>query len=425
MNGATRFRAAGFVCLALMLAGAARAGMQSPCDDPTVLSGAAVQVFIFPYESERSLTLKGRALATVMQRHVLFAALKYPSIGVAELTESTGKCRFDTVSARVRSRLAPGQTAIFLHGRVFEQGPNIYLKSSVSIATDAELRETHWPLAASGQPRITTVTPSEVQGFSPRTIPLSFLDRLEPSQQKARRVHRQPNEQSAFEDLPGHPDARFTYLVLGTQGDWMQVRVLPFGVEGWVPAHALATGDELKGEFPELYFVDALVGYHSRPAGAVSAQRLAEKTRASLQRYLQATESLPESDARALAILLMGNTRLRAAGVPWPAAALAAARADFRRAVATSPSWTPARSHELAITTLLCTRGACAEQGGTLEMRYLDAIGRDPLSRELMGSLNAYYEAASLGKLSSGLSPDALEQKRERVREVQARMNAP
>jgi hypothetical protein len=422
MNAASRCRAAGLICLVSMLAGVAHAGMQSPCDDPTVLTGARVQVFIFPYESERNLTLKGRALATVMQRHVLFAALKYPSIGVAELTEGAGKCRYEAVSARVRSRLQPGQTAIFLYGRVFEQGPNIYLKSSVSVATDAGLKEIQWPLVPSGQPRITTATPSEVQGFSPRTIPLSFLERLEPSQEKARRVHKQPNEQSPFEDLPGHPDARFTYLVLGTQGDWMQVRVLPFGVEGWVPAHALATGDELKGEFPELYFVDGLVGYHSRPAAGVSADRLATRTRASLERYLQATESLAESDPRSLAWVLMGNTRLRAAETPWTSAVLDATRADYRRAVSESPTWTPARSHLLAITTLLCSRNACGEEASTLEAQYLEAIGRDPLSRELMGSLNAYYDAASLGKVTSSLSPDALEKKRATVREVRARM---
>jgi hypothetical protein len=422
MNAANRCRAAGLVCLAFMLAGAARAGMQSPCDDPTVLSGAGVQVFIFPYESERNLTLKGRALATLMQRHVLFAALKYPSIGVAELTESSGKCRFEPVAARVRARLKPGQTAIFLYGRVFEQGPNIYLKSSVSVATDVELKETQWPLAPSGQPRITTATPAEVQGFSPRTIPLSFLERLEPSQQKARRVHKQPSEQSPFEDLPGHPDARFTYLVLGTQDDWMHVRVLPFGVEGWVPAHALATGDQLKGEFPELYFVDGLVGYHSRSSDTGGAERLAMKTRASFQRYLQATESLPESDARALAFTLIGNSRLRAAAAPWTAAALEVVLADYRRAVSASPTWTPARSHELAVTTLLCARRACGDEAPALEARYLEAIGRDPLSRELMGALQAYYEAASLGKVASDLSPDALEKKRATVREVRARM---
>jgi hypothetical protein len=424
MSAVYRCRGAGLTWLVLMMAGAAHAGIQSPCDDPTVLTGTTVQVFIFPYESERKLTPKGRALATLMQRHVLFAALKYPSIGVAELTESIGSCLYSPVSARVRSRLKPGQTAIFLYGRVFEQGPNIYLKSSVSVATDADLKEIHWPLVSSGQPRITTTTPSEVQGFSPRTIPLSFLERLEPSQQKARRVHKQPSELSSFEDLPGHPDARFTYLVLGTQGDWMRVRVLPFGVEGWVPAHALATGDELKGEFPELYFVDGLVGYFSRTSGAVVPDQLASKTRASFARYLQATESLPESDARALALILTGNTRLLAGGTSFTGAALDAARTDYRRAVTASPTWTPARSHLLAITTLLCSRGACGNEARTLETQYLEAIGRDPLSRELMSSLNAYYDAASLGKVASGLPPDVLEKKRATVREVRARMLA-
>ena len=99
------------LALLVMLATEAHAGMQSPCDDPRVLSGAKVQVFIFPYESERALTTKGRALATLMQRHVLFAALKYPSIGVAELTESAGSCKYEPVAARVRAQLSPGQTA--------------------------------------------------------------------------------------------------------------------------------------------------------------------------------------------------------------------------------------------------------------------------------------------------------------------------
>ena len=407
-----------------VLAGVAHAGMVSPCEDPTVLSGAKVQVFIFPYASESRLTAKGHALATLMQRHVLFAALKYPSIGVAELTESTERCNYEKVVDRIRAQLGTGQTAIFLYGRVFEQGPNIYLKSSVSVAAEPGSRATQWPLASSGQATITTMTPSEVQAFAPRTIPLTFLERLEPSQQQARRVHSEPNEQSSHIDLPADPSDRFTFLVLEARNDWMRIRVLSIGMEGWVPAHALATGDQLKGEFPELYFVDGLVGYYSLSSGAGRAEPLANSTRSSLNRYLQATESLPESDPRALALMLMGNTRLRASGLEWPTATLKEAREDYRRAVAASPTWTSARSHLLASTTLLCARGACGDEARTLEAQYLEAIGRDPLSRELMGGLNAYYEAASLGKVTSGLSPEVLAQKRATVREVQARMLA-
>ena len=421
MNAVRSFRAAATLALLGLMATVTRAGMVSPCEDPTVLSGARVQVFIFPYASDTRLTAQGRALATLMQRHVLFAALKYPSIGVAELTESTGRCNFEKVAERIRAQLGAGQTAIFLHGRVFEQGAHIYLKSSVSVAAEAGSRTTRWPLASSGQATITTATPADVQAFGPRTIPLSFLERLESSQKQARRVHHEPNEQSRFVDLPANPSEKFTFLVLAARDDWMQIGVLSSGVEGWVPAHALATSDQLKGEFPELYFVDGLVGYYSQTPGA---ERLANVTRASLERYLQATQSLPESDPRAHAILLMGNSRLRAAGSDLSTATLESARKDYIRAVEASPTWTPASSHLFASTALLCTRVTCGEEARLLEAQYLEAIGGDPLSRELVGSLAAYYEAASTGRLASGLTPADLAKKRASVREALSGMPA-
>jgi len=188
------------VVLMLLLAGAeGRAGMMSPCEDPTVLSGAKVQVFIFPYESDKALTAHGQALATVMQRHVLFSALKYQSIGVAELTEAHGSCNYERVTGRVRAQLRTGQIAIFLSGRVFEQENNIYLKSRVSVATDAEPALLSWALAPQPPATITTSVPLDMAAFAPRTIPLDFLARLESSQQQARKVHSRPDANAPFE----------------------------------------------------------------------------------------------------------------------------------------------------------------------------------------------------------------------------------
>jgi hypothetical protein len=407
-----------------MLVGSAHAGMRSPCDDPTVLSGARVQVFIFPYEAERALTPQGRALATVMQRHVLFAALKYPSIGVAELTESESGCRYDIVSSRVREQLRPGQTAIFLHGRIFEQGSNVYLKSAVSVAAQAGQDVLRWSLAPGQQAVATTTTPSEVRGFAPRTIPLQFLEQLQSSQRQAGRVHEQPDADTPFTELPAGPSDRFTFLVLEARNDWMRIRVLPDGVEGWVPAHALATGQDLKGTFPELHFVDGLVGYHSLSPAAVD-RRLLEVTQASFARYLQETESRSESDPRALALILMGNARLRAAAAPWPTPTLQSARDEYRRATLASPTWTPGRSHLLACTALICVRGACGDEARALGAQYLEAINRDPTSRELVDGLSAYYEAVALGRLESDLSPEVMATQRATLRSIRAGMQPP
>jgi len=90
-----------------------------------VLPGPKVHVFILPYRAQGKLTARGRELATIVQRHVLFAALKYRSIAVAELTGQAEDCEASETMERVQRRLADGQTAIFLWGRLFEQGEAI------------------------------------------------------------------------------------------------------------------------------------------------------------------------------------------------------------------------------------------------------------------------------------------------------------
>jgi hypothetical protein len=409
---------AGVLCV---LACDAHAGAMSPCSNPIVFA-SKVQVHIFPYEADGQLTDQGRALATLLQRHILFAALKYPSIGVEELVEYGGICNERAVMGRIRSRLKPEQTAVFLTGRVFEQGGRIYLKNFVTIAAAQGTATLTWPLASDSQITNTTETPLEIPGFAPRTIPVSFLERLESSQVQARRVHVAPDENSAFEELPAEQADQYSFQVYESRGDWMRVRVMPREIEGWLPAHTLASGDQLKGEFPELYFVDALVGYFSIGQSAGSDRRTLDSTLSSIDRYLNVTGGLTEADPRALAFVLKGNARLRAAGTGWSTQLLQEAQADYRRAVAESPSWTSANSHLLACTAMLCVRGACENEAKSLEAGYLDAIGRDPLNRDLVVGLNAYYEAAAQKRLATDLTPEALASRREKVRAVESAM---
>jgi hypothetical protein len=414
------FRALAAGSLLALLALRADAGAMSPCNNPTIFD-AKVQIHIFPYQADGILSSKGRALATLLQRHVLFAALKYPSIGVQELIDYGGLCSYGKTTGQIRSRLKPGQTAIFLSGRMFEQDGRIYLKNVVSVTTpDATL---NWQLAT--QANVTTHTPLDISGFAPRTIPVSFLDQLESSQAQSRRVHTEPNEQSPSKPMPSGSAAQYTFSVLEVRDEWMRVQVMPYDIRGWLPAHALANGDELKGEFPELYFVDGLVGYFSMPTHPAQDRGLLDKTLASFDRYLQVTADRAEADPRALAMVLEGNAKLRAAGAQWPTATLQAARDDYQRAAAESPSWSPATSHLLACTALICARGACAERAKTLERDYLEAINRDPLSPDLIAGLRGYYDAAALERLDSDLSVEVLKARSEKVQGVQARMLQP
>jgi hypothetical protein len=194
MSALAGFRSFAVALLLGALVSAANAGAMSPCSNPIIFD-ANVQVHIFPFTADKTLTREGQALATILQRHVLFAALKYPSIGVQELISDDSACNFGQVVGRISGRLKPGQTGIFMWGRIFEQGGRIYLKSFVSVKAPAGKSEMRWPLAADPQATITTHVPPTIEGFAPRTIPVSFLERLAPSQQMALRIHQQHDAQ--------------------------------------------------------------------------------------------------------------------------------------------------------------------------------------------------------------------------------------
>jgi len=380
----------------------ARAGELSPCDSPMVLPGPRVQVFILPYRAESKMTLPGRQLATIMQRHVLFAALKYPSIAIEELTSTGAPCDIERVQQKVLPRLAQGQVAIFLWGRLFEQGDSIRLQSTVSFNAQASDTMT-WRIQGDDTAKVNATVPSDPIFFAPRTIPLSFLSMLQSAQAEARRLHRAPDSSSPSWELPQSPDARFGFEVTETKDDWMHIRLIPGGDNGWVPAHALANADELKGAFPELYFVDGLIGYHQLLVNETirnspARQRVVDGALASFDQYIQLSNGRAESDARALAAILKGNVRLRSSGQSgWSVEALQAAQIDYEQAEKLSPTSTTANRFYLACTSALCDRGACAEGSEHVHDKFLAAVARNPADQELLKNLNVFYGAAERG----------------------------
>lgn len=414
-----------FICLASLRVSA---GIQSPCADPMVLPGPKVQVFILPYQAEGRLTAQGRELETIVQRHVLFAALKYRSIAVSELTGEAKQCGFERTAARVNSRLQDGQAAIFLWGRLFEQGDSIRLQSTVAFSMHGNADTIEWSLG-DGEPGDTSATvPADPVMFSPRKIPLSFVQMLGPAQRAARRFHSEPVATSSYFDLPSDPQARFGYEVLEVRDDWMHIRLLPAGGQGWIPAHALASADNLKGTFPELYFVDGLIGYHqlwnasARPA-STDQRRILDQTRASFDRYIKEAAGRAESEARALAAILKGNATLRAAGGDaWSTEVLQQAQALYRDAQQLAPTSTAAGSFFLACSSALCARGACAEGSDRLHQQFLSAIARDPTSTELVANLDKFYRAAQGGRIKLSASPEQIAEQKAKTSRVQREM---
>ncbi len=419
--------------VALLSSVVAHAGLLSPCRDPIVLPGPKVQVFVLPVQAESRLTENGRQLATILQRHVLFAALKYRSIAIEELTGDPLECGLADSIDRVRHRLGPGQAAIFLSTRMFELADALQLQSNVTLWLPGTSATTTWRLGASlratnaslpAASPATASTAAEAVVFQPRRIPLSFLSTLADAQREARRLRSQPDSNAAFSTLPDDPDARIGFEVLDTSGDWLHVRLFPEGREGWIAAHTLATGDELKGAFPELFFIDGLIGYlqllsPATPGAPTLRAGTAQTAIGALSRYLELAANPGESEARAIGTVVQGLATLHVgSSAQWSLPQLEAAQRYFSRARELAPGSTLANNFYLACAAAICARGGCADSADSLHAQYLAALAQDPTSVELLNNLDALYAAAQSGVIRLNIAPGAIAAQRELARQA-------
>ncbi len=404
----------------------AQAGAMSPCNDPVVFQGARVQVFILPFRAEGPLSARGRELVTVLQRHVLHSALKYHSLGVVELTGDDDLCSYEGTTAEVRRRLGKGQSAIFVSGRMFEQREAMLLQTRVEFSAPGAPEVLSWSLGPGDAAATATVPPDPVD-FAPRAIPIAYLQQLAAAQAGARRMYEAPDPSSSFWELPADPEARFGYVVLEARDGWMRVQLSRGAGEGWMRTDALAASTDLQGTFPELYFIDGLIGYQllaginsSAPAGpgagaTAGDRRTLQATLDSFDRYLAATKGRAES--------VQGNAVLRAAPRPWPTPQLQAAERHYLAARELAPTSTVANTFALACGSALCARGACSLDPDRLHEGFVEAVGRDPGSRELVGNLEQFYAAAQRGSLKVTMPADEIARQRELTKSVRAGMD--
>lgn len=436
MRGATASVTGWLLGAALAVsATSARAGAASPCDDPVVFEGARVQVFILPFRAEGPLSARGRELVTVLQRHVLHAALRYHSLGVVELTGDDELCSYERTTAAVRRRLGKGQTAIFLSGRMFEQRDAMLLQTRVEFAVPGAPEVLSWNLGPGDEPATTATVPADPVDFAPRAIPIAYLQQLAAAQAGARRIYEAPDPASSFWELPADPEARFGFVVLDARDGWMRVQLSPGTGGGWMRTDALAASTDLQSTFPELHFIDGLIGYHlfpntsppglaaNGPGGTTRDRRTLQATLDSFDRYLAATHGRAESEARALAKVLQGNAILRATPEPWPTPQLQAAERHYLAARELAPTSTVASTFALACGSALCARGACSLDADRLHEAFVEAVGRDPSSRELVGNLAQFYAAAQRGSLKVNMPADELARQRDLTQSVRAGMD--
>ncbi len=308
--------------LVLLLIGGldARAGGRLPCQEARVFSDGAVNAFVLPYRDARDAQPHASAswrLPALIQQEVLMSLLKYGSVGVVEVTQNgEAVCDVREVLARATQgsgpgRLKPGHGLVLIWGRIYEDGPELFVQSYLRFLRRDEAEAITVALPARNGPALMldATLPAQAVVMPPRRISQKDIQEVEARARKALVLHDRPNPQANPQPFITDPDTPFSYGVSKTSGDWMYITT-PMR-SGWVRVRNEASGWSLRRFLPELAYLDAVAGYlrlrtaHAVPL-TVNPQRLMGHVDTGFAEFDKAVGADAAPDARALAQAMRG-----------------------------------------------------------------------------------------------------------------------
>jgi len=295
--------------------------MGVPCMRPFVYPAGAVNVLILPYTPAGRVDDDARAsaskLGTLLQIQTLFSILKYSGVGVVQLTGTPAECLPEMVAGKVLGRIKGAETTvvkgrglIVLWGKVYQEGPDIYLRSYLRFllnGVDEVLK-----LEAQGQP-ISVRLPSQSFALAPTKLTRDELAQIEDEFRRSAMLYAEPRESAARAPLPIGRDAMFPYSVQETRGEWMRIEAWRDGPRGWLRAGIDLGQTPLTRRLPELALIEGITGYLRVQSGFAKASPLPspvtlQYARAALQRYLEIAQN-GEPMAGAVARSVLGVIR--------------------------------------------------------------------------------------------------------------------
>ena len=228
------------------------AGAQRPCTEPAVYRDAAVNTFVLPYRFDGpspSLELQraSRQISALVHLELLFSILKFGAVGGTDLVSVPGSpCDVDEVIWSVSKRAGPGslrvgQTLVVVWGRIFEQGDQLYLQTFVRFfrqGADGPLQESiKVQLTGSDTSlELNARLPSQATSFPPRRISKGDLRDLDKRFRSAMVVRKEKSLDSPGQSIDFDPSRVFPYYVTQSSGDWIYIKPMMGGPEGWVLA---------------------------------------------------------------------------------------------------------------------------------------------------------------------------------------------
>jgi hypothetical protein len=418
---------------ATLLHTGAEAGMVASLDEPAVFPDAALNVVVLPYQTDkavgRPLGGPARELGLLLQLDSLLTLGRYGGFGTVYL-HSRGDGE-DPPEESVEDQLLdrkpgagavvqPGQALIVVWGRIYQEGPDIYLQTYLRFLRRGKVDGIErWLASRLGGGVFRARTPVEAINFPPRRLTETDLLQIEREFQKGARVYARPSEDAPSEPLPVTSREPVAFGVDRVEGDWLQVSGASIGTGKWLKARVDPREWPLRRRMPELDFLDAIAGYLQYRVAADGPGRRMEAiprwVEESLTRYRESSGEgggaapVPE----ALGKILLGNLQMLA-GHPEAAEPL------YRQAAVLLPYSADAPSLG-ALARLAQIRDAdLARDAGSLEGVWREALALEPANLDVLGDLATLYGLQLRKGGATGASREDLLKKLAAVKRVRA-----
>ena len=296
-----------FVALRLLAAVVeTHAGMMNvPCDGPSVFRDAAVNVVVLPFTLPQQNSPSANRLAQLVQRETLRSIAKFGSVASVQLSDTgASDCLPDDVRAKLLGErpsrgvpVAPGAALVLVWGRIVETDDSIYSQVFVDFMRRGSIERLELPF---GDGRL--LGPFGAQGLAgpQRAIKRARLAEIDSFAVRNNVLYESPDANAPRMTIA--PDVPFAYYVTEIRGDWMRIVVLEpdrvpsgpvqsgqsaFGSKQWMRAVAAEPEWTLRKVWPEIAFVEGVVGYlaasdpkSSASSAAARARMVAAATRA-------------------------------------------------------------------------------------------------------------------------------------------------
>lgn len=390
------------------LAGPARAAGMEPCSYASVFPGAALNALVLPYHAEirdgrvppPELQLASRQIAALVHLEVLMGLLKYHSIGAKHLWAEPGEvCDVDVIIGRITrpgaaGALRPGQGAVLVWGRLFEQAGEFYLQSYLRfVRQDGEgsedgAAEQLW--FKNGPLQLRGSLPTQAIAFAPRRISRAELAQVDRDFRQAMVLRSRPERSAPGRAIEFSPHQALAYWVSEARGDWLRLQSQQGGPGGWVQV-ATQPGEQaawsLQRWLPELAYVDAVSAFvRLRVDGLTAAQRTrtAALMEQGLSRYERAVPADLAPSAWGLASALRGWQA-------WEQGRYEAALALFEKAQAQLPAYAGARQLAALARVSVGPEALNADSAARLSRELMGALALAPDNAQLLSNLERLY----------------------------------